>query len=112
LKVIALALTCAAVPAGAAFGQTAKPSKEQADRALLRFKVLYSAMLSDKVAAPMKQALFGCIYQHSIGEISARMDQVLAASPQAKFDPASPDQQLGLMAATCGYKAPQSPAKK
>lgn len=111
LKLLALSLACAAVPAGAASGQTAKPSKEQAETALLRFKVLYSAMLSPKVAAPIKQALFACIYQHSMGEISARMDQVLAANPKAKVDPSSPDQQLGLMAAICGYKSPKASPK-
>lgn len=73
---------------------------------------MYSAMLSPKVPGPIKNALFGCIYQHSMGEISARMDQTLAANPKAKVDPANPDQQLGLMAAVCGYKPAQAPAKK
>ncbi len=100
------------VPAGAATAQAATPTKAQLETALLRFKVMYSAMIAKNVPAPIKQALFNCIYQHSMGEISARMEQTLAANPKAKVDPANADQQLALMAAICGYKAPPPPPAK
>lgn len=111
-RLIALSLACAAFPVAAANGQASKPSKAQVQTAALRFKVMYSALLSPKVAAPIKDVLFGCIYEHSMAEISGKMDQAAAANPKLKLDAASPDQQLGLMAAVCGYKSPKAPAKK
>lgn len=103
--------TAGAAPATPA---ASTPTKEQLQTAAFRFKVMYSAMATDKVPAPLKEALFACVYGHPMAEISNKMDQVIASNPKAKFDASSPDQQLALMAAVCGYKQPQpaTPAKK
>lgn len=86
------------------------PSKAQMETAALRFKVMYSALAAPKIEAPVKNALFGCIYQHSMSEISAKMDQAIAANPKVKIDKTNPDQLLGVMAAVCGYKPANAPA--
>lgn len=107
-----MSVSCAGMASAAP--SASAPTKEQLQTAALRFKVMYSAMATDKVPAPLKEALFACVYSHSVAEISNKMDQVIASNPKAKFDASSPDQQLALMAAVCGYKQPESaaPAKK
>jgi len=101
-----LAMISAPVQAQAA---PTPPNKAQLEAAALRFKVMYSALAAPKIEAPVKNALFGCIYQHSMSEISAKMDQAIAANPKVKIDKSNPEQILGVMAAVCGFK-PQNAA--
>jgi hypothetical protein len=112
LAALAMAMAMAAAPMPAA-AQAAKappaPSKVQLEKAALRLRVLMSALQSDKVEQPVKNALFSCIYSNSMAKISDGMDKAIAANKQVKVDTANPTQLLGVMAAVCGYR-PAKPA--
>jgi len=80
-----------------------QPTKEQIEDAAFQMRVLVGAMNSDKVEAPVKDALFECLYQNSFSKISDGIAKVIAQNPDkiAKRDPA---QVLGVMAGICGYR--------
>lgn len=107
--VAVLALVCA--PAGgAAFAQTAaKPSKTEIQSAGRDLDVLAAALESDKVPAPVKNALFLCLYQNTLAKVSATTSKVLAAN---KLDRTDPSKLLGVMAGVCGYRPGAAPATK
>jgi len=88
----------------------AAPSKAKVEAAVFRLRVIVSAFQSDKVAAPIKDALFGCMYENSMQKISDAVDKVIAANP-GKIKPNDPTQMLGVIAGTCGYKPPPAAAK-
>ncbi|MBO9671049.1 MAG: hypothetical protein J7485_11065 [Sphingobium sp.] len=97
-----------------------QPTKEQIDDAAFQMRVLVGAMNSDKVEAPVKDALFQCLYQNSFSKISEGIAKVIAANP-GKINKREPEQVLGVMAGICGYRpkptdaaatpAPAAPAK-
>jgi hypothetical protein len=78
----------AAAPAAGA--HAASPEVETA---MLYLKVLISGLQSEKVEAPAKGALVGCIYNNSLQKISRD----------------NPTELLSAMVAICGYK-PTAPA--
>jgi len=98
----------------------AQPSKEQVEEAAFQMRVLVGAMNSDKIEAPIKDALFECLYQNNFAKISEAISKVIAQNPD-KIAKRSPDQVLGVMAGVCGYRpkvpaagatpAPAAPAK-
>ena len=112
----ATAQGAAAPPASAA--KTPVPTKEQLEDAAFEMRVLISAMGSDKVEAPVKDALFQCLYQNNFGKISDAVAKVIAQNPN-KIAKRDPDQILGVLAGICGYRpkeaaatpAPGTPAK-
>jgi hypothetical protein len=97
----------AAKPAAPA-APTAQPTKDQLDDAAFEMRVLVSAMNSDKVEAPVKDALFECLYQNNFAKISEAISKVIAQNPN-KVAKRNPDQILGVMAGVCGYR-PKAPA--
>ncbi len=107
---VALALGTAPVAAQA---QDATPleslSQEQKDHGVETFKLLASAMQSDKVPESVKSVLMACMYENSVGKISETVDKVIAANP-GKIDRAKPEQMVGVIAQVCGYKPDQSKA--
>lgn len=86
----------------------AQPTKEQLEDAAYEMRVLISAMNSDKVEAPIKDALFECLYQNNFAKISDAISKVIAQNPD-KVAKRNPDQILGVMAGVCGYR-PKAPA--
>ncbi|WP_334185238.1 hypothetical protein [Novosphingobium sp.] len=93
----------AAAPAAGA--HAASPEVETA---MLYLKVLISGLQSEKVEAPAKGALVGCIYNNSLQKISESMDKVIAENP-GKISRDNPTELLSAMVAICGYK-PTAPA--
>jgi hypothetical protein len=85
------------------------PAKADIERATFNFQVLMSALHSDKVEAPIKSALFACIYENSMGKISQAVDGVITANP-GKIDKTNPTQVLGVMSGVCGYRPPAAGA--
>ncbi len=83
-------------------------------------RVLISAMGSEKVEAPVKDALFQCLYQNDFAKISDAVAKVIAQNPN-KIAKRDPDQILGVLAGICGYRpkaaagaaapAPAAPAR-
>ena len=103
--IAALTLALVGLPVSAS-AQAAKtpPSKAQMETVSLRFRVLVSALQSDKVEQPVKNVLFSCIYSNSMAKISEGMDKAIAANKQVKVDTSNPTQLLGIMAGVCGYR--------
>jgi hypothetical protein len=85
-----------------------QPTKEQIEDAAFEMRVLIGAMNSDKVDAPIKDALFECLYQNNFAKISDAISKVIAQNPD-KVAKRNPDQILGVMAGVCGYR-PKAPA--
>ncbi|HEY1124961.1 MAG TPA: hypothetical protein VGE65_04960 [Sphingobium sp.] len=93
-----------------------QPTKEQIEEAAFQMRVLVAGMNSDKVEAPVKDALFECLYQNSFSKISDGIGKVIAGNP-GKINKRDPEQVLGVMAGICGYRpkpdaaaAPATPA--
>lgn len=93
-----------------------QPTKEQIEEAAFQMRVLVAGMNSDKVEAPVKDALFECLYQNSFSKISDGIAKVIAGNP-GKINKRDPEQVLGVMAGICGYRpkpeaaaAPAAPA--
>ena len=80
-----------------------QPTKEQIEDAAYQMRVLVAGMNSDKVDAPIKDALFECLYQNSFAKISDGIGKVIAGNP-GKINKRDPEQVLGVMAGICGYR--------
>lgn len=85
----------------AAAQSAAKPSKAEIADAGRDLNVIAAALTSDKVPVPVKNALFQCLYQNTLGKISGTASKVLAAN---KLDRSSADKALAVLAGVCGYR--------
>ncbi|NWK96607.1 hypothetical protein DM806_13225 [Sphingobium lactosutens] len=93
-----------ALPACASAQTTrAAPTKAQLDSAAYVLRIVMTALQSNEVEQPVKNALFDCLYSNSIGEISAEADKVIAANA-GKVDRKDASQMLAVIAGTCGYR--------
>ena len=81
----------------------ATPTKAQLDSAAYTLRIIMTALQSNQVEQPVKNALFDCLYSNSIGEISAEADKVIAANA-GKVDRKDASQMLAVIAGTCGYR--------
>lgn len=81
----------------------AGPSKAEVENASRTLGVLMGAMQSEKVPAPVKQALFGCLYQAPLGAISARVTAVLAQNKE-KLNAGDASDRLSAIAVACGVR--------
>lgn len=81
----------------------------EVENAMLYLKVLISGLQSEKVEAPAKGALVGCIYNNSLQKISESMDKIIAEHP-GKVHRDNPTELLSAMVALCGYKPATQPA--
>ncbi|WP_443970893.1 hypothetical protein [Sphingobium sp. CR28] len=88
-----------------------RPSKPQLESAAASLKIILSALQSDKVEAPIKDALFGCMYENNLAKISEATDKVIAAN-SGKVDRKNPNQMLGVIAGVCGYRPKTAPATR
>jgi hypothetical protein len=110
--VLALALTALVFSPGALHAQAKKPaapkppSQAQMQRAANKFRVVMSALQSDKVPQPVKNVLFVCLYSNPFSKITEGTDKAIAAR---KLDKNKPDVVLGAMAAVCGFRAEMMP---
>lgn len=102
------AKAAAAKPAAAAPAAGGHAPSPEVESAMLYLKVLISGLQSEKVEAPAKGALVGCIYNNSLQKISESMDKVIAENP-GKISRDNPTELLSAMVAICGYK-PTAPA--
>jgi hypothetical protein len=103
-----LALALSPAPLASQVAKAPQPDRATLERAAFNFKLLVSAMQSDKIPAPVKDALFGCIYNNSLGKVSQAMDKVIAEN-KGKIVRTNPDQMIAVMAGVCGFR-PQAPA--
>jgi len=106
-----LALASAALMPGVLHAQAKPaapkpPSQAEMQRAADNFRVLMSAMQSDKVPQPVKNVLFVCLYSNPFSKITDGTDKALAAK---KADKNNPTMVLGAMAAVCGFKPEMLP---
>lgn len=106
-----------AAPAAPAASAPKEVTQAQIEDAAFDMRVLVSAMQSDKVEGPAKDALFQCIYQNSFGNISTAISDAIGKvtlENGAKIDRRNPDQVLGVMVRVCGFQpqaaAPAKPA--
>lgn len=107
---IALAgLVLAPTVANAQAGKAPASTKAEIERAASNLRVFMAALQSDKVPEVVKSALFACIYSNSFGQISVGTDKALA---EKKADRNDPNQVVTAMAAVCGVRPGESPAKK
>lgn len=102
-----------ALPVSAAAQTTARatPTKAQLDSAAFTLRIVMTALQSNEVEQPVKNALFDCLYSNSIGEISAASDKVIAANA-GKVDRKDASQMLAVVAGTCGYRPGAAAATK
>lgn len=102
-----------ALPVLAAAQTTARatPTKAQLDSAAFTLRIVMTALQSNEVEQPVKNALFDCLYSNSIGEISAASDKVIAANA-GKVDRKDASQMLAVVAGTCGYRPGAAAAAK
>jgi hypothetical protein len=90
--------------------QQAAPTKAQLDSAAHVLRIVTSALQSSEVEAPVKSALFDCLYSNSVSKVSEATDKVIAANP-GKVDRKDVSQMLAVIAGVCGYRPP-APAPK
>ncbi len=105
LPLLAASLTLAApalAQAPAAPAPAAQPTKEQIEDAAYEMRVFMSALQSDKIEAPAKDALFQCIYSNSFAKLSEAIGQV-AAQNVGKFEKRNADHVLSVMLRVCGF---------
>ena len=101
-------------PAAPAASPVQTATQDQKDHAVQTFQLLAAAMASDKIPNDVKSVLMSCMYDNSIGNISATVDSALTANP-GKVDRTKPDEMVGVIAAVCGYRPPDgasSPAPR
>ena len=107
---LAIAVMPAAVPIQAMAQAQAAPTKAQLDSAAYVLRIVTSALQSNEVEAPVKSALFDCLYSNSVSKVSEATDKVIAANA-GKVDRKDPSQMLAVIAGVCGYR-PAAPAAK
>ena len=108
---LALALAMIAAAPSPVMAQAAKPQAQPSQAAMQHaadnFRILVSALQSDKVPQPVKSILFTCTYGNPFSKISEGVDKVMT---EKKLDKTNPTQVLTAMAAICGYR-PEMAAK-
>lgn len=107
----ALALLTAS---GAAIGQAKAPpppSKAMLEAAAVNLRVIAAALQSKDVEAPVKDALFGCLYRNNLAKITESTEKVIANNP-GKIDRKNPSQMLMVVAGVCGYRPAGAAPKK
>ena len=102
---LALAAAMIAFAPAPLLAQAAKPqalpSQAAMQHAADNFRILVSALQSDKVPQPVKSILFTCAYGNPFSKISEGTDKVMT---EKKLDKKNPTQVLTAMAAICGYR--------
>jgi len=109
---LALAGMALALAPGQASAQAAKAptaTKAEIDRAASNLRIFMAALQSDKIPEVVKSALFSCIYSNSFNKISSGTDKALT---ERKADKSDPNQVVAAMAAVCGVRPGDAPAKK
>ncbi len=108
IAVLSLAFAAPLLAQGAAapkpaLPNAAQPTKEQIEDAAYEMRVMVSALQSEQVEAPVKDALFQCLYNNNFKQVSEAMAKVIAQNP-GKVEKRNPDHMLGVMAGVCGYR--------
>lgn len=86
---------------GTASAQSATADKAKLEAAALHMRVLLSALQSKDLDNPIKNALFICLYENPLGQISEATSKVLAGN---KLDSKDPNKILTVMAGVCGMR--------
>ena len=89
----------------------AQLTKAQIEDVAYEMRVLVSALQSDKVDEPSKEALSQCIYNNAFSKISEAMNKVVADNA-GKIDKRNADQMLFVMVRVCGYDPQKAAAAK
>ncbi len=101
---------CLPAPVLAQARPATAPSQAQLTRAAENFRIMMSALHSDKIPQAVKSILFTCTYGNPFSKISEGTDKVVA---EKKLDRKNPTQVLSAMAAVCGYRPDMAtPPKK
>lgn len=104
--ILPVALLPAALPAQPA--SPARPTRAQIDNAAQVLRVITSALQSNAVEQPVKNALFDCLYSNPVAKVSEATDRVIASNG-GKVDRRDASQMLVVIAGVCGYR-PSGPA--
>jgi len=102
-----ITLAALASAANAAPAAPARPSEAVIKAAQFHLSIIMSALKATEIPNTMKAGLFGCLYEHPLGDISARVTKVFAENKQAKSD--DPNTALMVIARVCGA-VPEAPA--
>jgi hypothetical protein len=112
LLAAAAALT-AATPAIAQDAASKPPTEQEMEVASETLSLLVSGLNSKEVPQETKNGLFGCLYENSLGEISAAATKAFAENKD--LDANDPTLRLIVLAKVCGAPVPQpaegAPAK-
>jgi len=112
IKSLLIAMAGLATAAHAAPAPTppAKPGPAELKAAQFHLSVIMSALQSPDIPNTMKGGLFGCLYEHPLGDISARVSKAFAANTQLKSD--DPSTAVMVIAKVCGAPIPEPSAAK
>ena len=105
----AAAVALVAAPS-AALAQAKRPSDADLKAAIQTLNIMVSAMNDKKAPPALRDAMFGCLYEHPLSDISARVTKTLAASPKAKAN--DPNTRLMATAVVCGLPVQSKPKAK
>lgn len=83
----------------------AQPSAAEVRAAQRTFDIIVSALQAKNVPNETKVGLFGCVYEHPIGDISARVTKGFAMNP--KLNASDPTTNLLMIARICGAAVPK-----
>jgi hypothetical protein len=100
VALIAAAALASSAASAAPSSQPAQPGPEVVKAAEFHLSIITSALKSPDVPNTMKGGLFGCLYEHPLGDISARVTKAFAANKQLKSD--DPNIVLMVIAKICG----------
>ncbi|MED5546497.1 hypothetical protein [Novosphingobium decolorationis] len=99
------ALSLSALPVGVAAQDAApaQPKAEDVQNAVLYLNVMVSALRSEQVEEPVKNALVGCLYNNALGKIGTSVDGLIAKNAD-KVHRDKPGELLQAIALVCGYQ--------
>ncbi|MEM8826201.1 MAG: hypothetical protein AAF205_07600 [Pseudomonadota bacterium] len=83
--------------------QPAQPSEAEVTAATRTFGMISSALRSETVPGGLKNALFACIYEKPLSEISARLT---AEREKANIPVDDVNRQVALLGLLCGFTPP------
>lgn len=110
LAIVLMALASVAHAAPNPPVRPAQPSEAEVRAAQFHLSLIASALNSTEIPNETKGGLFGCLYEHPLGDISARVTKALAANKQLKSD--DPNTALLVIVKICGAPVPEAAGGK
>jgi len=110
IKSLAIGMIALSGAAYSAPAQPPQPAAADVKAAEFHLSLIMSALKSAEIPNDMKGGLFGCLYEHPLGDISSRVNKAFAANKQLKSD--DPNTALIVIAKICGAPVPDPSGAK